>query len=562
MQSDVEKIKSRLSIVDVVSGYVDLKPAGARMKGLSPFTREKTPSFFVSPDQGYYHCFSTDQGGDIFSFIQSIEGLDFPGALKFLADRAGVELTGFKGSSGKKDEMTALYEVLEAAKNFFIARYKVASAAQHFAGKRGIHPELVDRFDIGYAPDDWRQLEEDLGKKFSTEVLLQAGLIKQKNQSTYDTFRDRLMFPIKDIAGRVVGFSGRRLDGEKTAKYLNSPETPVFKKGEVLFGLYEGRQVIKQLDFAILVEGQIDLVLVHGVGSANAVASSGTAFTSTHLQKIKRYTNNILLALDSDSAGLKAGLKVCEMAYREDMNVKTIILPAESDPADVIQSDPSSWNKLIKEAVSFPEYLTRHAKEKSRNASHFNETISKVLIPLINMIKSPIKQRYELELISGISDIPIAVIQLELNLLNNTNSSNFQFKQKNLGDKKSKSSDLNITTTPEEELLKDIAIKRRWLEHYYPKISLPIIPILADELPSINEAELLSAEFRDDRTALESLKVNVRDLIIYRKVLILKAEKKKMESEKPLSIDKLNYCNQIQRQIEDLEKIVSIDDLL
>lgn len=546
MSSDVDKIKSKLSIVDVVSQYVDLKPAGNRLKGLSPFTSEKTPSFFVSPEQGYYHCFSTDQGGDIFTFIQTIEGLDFPGALKLLADRAGVELTG-NFDKGNQDQKAKLYEILETANNFFVASYKVASVAKHFASKRGINEKSIDQFTIGYAPDDWRRLHERLIEKYDENLLIEAGLVKQKNNSTYDVFRDRLMFPIRDIAGRVVGFSGRRLDSEKMAKYLNSPETPVFKKSAILYGLFEGRAIIKKLDFAILVEGQIDLVLSHQAGYQNTLASSGTAFTPQHLEIIKRYTNNLLLAFDSDQAGLKASIKVAEMAYRSDMVVKVIVMNDGEDPADIIKNDPNEWKQKIKQAVFLPEYLAERAKTKSRNETQFMTAISRVIIPLIKLVNSPIQQQFLLEKISSITDIKLKILEKELQQVKLKSSAGAL-----------KSSTSSITTLDRsqvntiKDLVRDIALKRHWLKHHYPKESLLDLPFPETDLPELTSKDLLAIDYKDLRTAKSSYEISIKDWIILDQKTKIDEQIQIIQQKDQKSAQDLNDLHRLIKQREDL----------
>ena len=332
-QSDVDKIKSRLSIVDVVSPYVDLKPAGSRLKGLSPFTSEKTPSFFVSPEQGFYHCFSTDQGGDMFKFIQTMEGLDFVGALKLLADKAGVELTNTKSSDST--DKKPLYDALERAAQFFESAYRESTAAQHLVSGRGITDEEVMRFRIGYAPDDWRRLHETLSADFSDQVLFDAGLIKQKNNSTYDVFRDRVMFPIRDIAGRVVGFSGRRLDGDSAAKYLNSPETAVFRKGSELYGLYESKKCGEKHSKLLLVEGYMDVIALAQMGIRNAVATLGTATSVRHLTRMFRQVSEVVFCFDGDDAGNSAAWRALEttLPLMEDgRQVKFLFLPFVFQP--------------------------------------------------------------------------------------------------------------------------------------------------------------------------------------------------------------------------------------
>lgn len=550
MKSDVDRIKERLSIVDVVSPYVKLKPAGSRLKGLSPFKQEKTPSFFVSPEQGYYHCFSTDQGGDIFSFVQSIEGLDFSGALKFLAEKAGIELTN-SYSKQNRDEKTKIYDCLEAAQEFFVGRFNQATVAKSFTDRRGISQSMVELFTIGYAPDDWRQLYDVLSKKFDDDTLLQAGLIKVKNNSTYDLFRDRVMFPIRDIAGRTVGFSGRRLDDENIAKYLNSPESPVFKKSQVLFGFYEGRQSIRQLDFTIIVEGQIDLVLAHQAGSTNAVASSGTAFTAKHLQIIKRYSDNVLLALDSDSAGIKAAVKIAEAAYREGMTVKSIVLADDSDPADVISDSIEKWHQLIKESISLPELLTRKAKKTARNETNFITTLRKVIIPLVSLITSPIERNTELQKIAAASDVPATVLESELKSVQVANKKQYSSVAEaalvNPGPVKSR-----VKLDSKEKILASLADKVTILQQHFPEIIIPVLPVPISDLPQPDTANLLGRDIKGDKQIVREIKQLIFDYHLLLKSEQIQAQLTILESKPEKNISDINEINQLRKKLEDL----------
>lgn len=293
MASDtVQKIKERLSIVDVIAPYVKLTKAGKYYKGLSPFNKEKTPSFYVNTDRQSYFCFSSGQGGDMFTFVEKMEGLDFKGALKVLAEKAGVEIVYEKGAkdSGKIDR---LRDAVARAESFFTRSLSEESAAYQYALKRGLTKENIAHWGLGYAPDAWRGLLEELSAAgFSLQELQAAGLVKEadgKSGTWYDRFRNRLMFPIRDAAGRTVGFTGRALDPDNEAKYLNSPETELYKKSEVLFGMDRAKDAIRTRGFAILVEGQFDLLMLHQIGFQNTIALSGTALTPFHLSLIKRY---------------------------------------------------------------------------------------------------------------------------------------------------------------------------------------------------------------------------------------------------------------------------------
>ncbi|OHA86334.1 MAG: DNA primase, partial [Candidatus Zambryskibacteria bacterium GWB1_40_5] len=281
MSSSVDQIKSKIDIVSLISSYIKLEKAGTNYKGRCPFHNEKTPSFFVSPDRGSYYCFGCQAKGDIFTFVQEFEGLDFIGSLKVLADQAGVVLESY--NVGEKTEKQRLHSVLEQAVFFYQKKFSDNKEAQDYLKNRGVSEKTIKDFRIGFAPADWRELFDYLsGREIGEKDMLAVGLIKQKEGTTsyYDTFRGRIMFPINDSSGRPVGFSGRILvSDDKSPKYLNSPETVLFNKSEILFGLDKAKKDIRLRDYSILVEGQMDLIMLHQIGMTNAVASSGTALT-------------------------------------------------------------------------------------------------------------------------------------------------------------------------------------------------------------------------------------------------------------------------------------------
>jgi len=356
MSTDVEKIKERLDILDVVGSYVELKKAGGTYKARCPFHNERTPSFTVSPERGTFYCFGCHAKGDIFSFVEQIEGLDFKGALKLLAERAGIPLE--KSDPKSKGEHERLYAILESAKTFFAGNLSKAAQVKEYLAKRGIKEETLREWAIGFAEDEWRSLYDHLKKmKFSDIELEQAGLVKHKDADEaasssiryYDAFRGRVMFPLFDASGRVVGFSGRTLSTDPTTpKYINSPETALFNKSELLYGLHKAKSAIRKKDYSILVEGQMDLILSHQAGYANTVAASGTALTHQHLARLKKLSPRIVMAYDSDNAGLAAAQKNSRLALQLGLEVKISSLPKGSDPADLILSEPKAYADALR----------------------------------------------------------------------------------------------------------------------------------------------------------------------------------------------------------------------
>ena len=424
MSDTVQKIKERLSIVDVVGPYVKLTRAGKYWKGLSPFTKEKTPSFFVTPDRGLYHCFSTGKGGDMFSFIEEMESVDFKGALKILADKAGVEIV--HEAPGVKSERDQVYAALEAAVEYFRTTLTTRPDVREYLFKRGIDDALVHHWRIGYAPKDWSLLKDALIKKgFSEHILELAGLIKKadstdgagKGARTYDRFRGRIMFPLFDPSGRPIAFSGRIFEDDVAhpqAKYLNSPEGPLFDKSRALYGIQDAKNGIRELGCAMLVEGQVDLLLSHAVGFRNAVATSGTAFTLSHAEILKRYSQNILLAYDGDQAGINATHRAALILLPLGMNVKVVALPAGVDPADLIGKDADAFKSRVKSAEPVVDFFVSHLKRTLTDERKQKLEVGKVVLPLVAAIDNALDQAHFVTRIAESLGVDAAAVTTEL----------------------------------------------------------------------------------------------------------------------------------------------------
>lgn len=392
----VAQIKERLIIQDIVAPYVKLRKAGRSLVGLCPFHKEKTPSFHVSPERGTWHCFGCGEGGDGFTFIEKIEGVDFKGALKLLAEKAGVTLEYRRGGGRTDNERgERLREAMNRACEWYATQFP-GSPAEAYAAKRRLTGESVHAWRLGYAPEAWRLLLEALAEDgFTVEELLAAGLIKEadgKPGTYYDRFRNRLIFPIRDIAGRVVAFTGRALAADEPAKYLNSPETELYHKSEVLFGIDRAKEAIRARGFTILVEGQMDVLLAHQAGFQNAVALSGTALTSRHLRLLKRYSENLMLVLDPDPAGFKATARSAELALTEGLRVKAVRLPEGKDPADLASEDPGEFTNRIKDAKPVVDFFLAELARREKDQHRLVRAARGVVIPLVAATRSPMEQ--------------------------------------------------------------------------------------------------------------------------------------------------------------------------
>lgn len=417
MSSVIEEIKSRLNIVDVAQGYLKLEKAGGNFKACCPFHNERTPSFFISPSRQTYHCFGCNKGGDVISFVEEVEGLDFKGALKVLADRAGVTLT--HESIAAKDERDALFSALELATKFYEAVLPKFPEAVAYLSSRGLNPDTIKKFRIGFAPDEWRSLGDFLTKKRIPEsVMEQAGLIVRSPKGFYDRFRGRLMFPIADSSGRVIAFSGRILKEEAgktlgasaSAKYVNSPETEVFHKSRALFGFSVARDAIRREDACVLVEGQMDLILSHQAAVVNTVASSGTALTREHLEAIKRFSKNIILAFDADDAGIAAARRAVELALSQDMSVRIARLPKGMDPADLVRKNPALWVEAVKNAKQVIDFYLELLPEMHTEKAELRAKVSEIAVPFVSLLNSPIDQGHyvsEIAKLLGVKEDPV-----------------------------------------------------------------------------------------------------------------------------------------------------------
>lgn len=391
----VEQIKDRLDIVDLISSYIKIEKAGINWKARCPFHNEKSPSFFVSSTRQSFYCFGCGAKGDIFSFVEKIEGLDFKGALETLASRAGVELKNIPVEAGVAEEKDKLFEIMEETTKVYEKELAADKKALDYLKNRGLDPVSISKWRLGLALDEWRNLYTFLTNKgFQKEEMLMAGLIKKvpEEDKYYDTFRGRIMFPISDSVGRVIAFSGRTIkkEDEKTPKYLNSPETKLFYKSEVLYGFHIAKNFIRKLDYAVLVEGQMDLVMSHQAGVSNTVAASGTALTELHLNKIQKLSNRVIMAYDSDSAGEKAAMRSGILALSLGMEVKIAPLKEGEDPASVIKEDPEAWKKALRESVHIIDFALNRALQKSGREA--TKAVLNEVLPLISLLKSEIEK--------------------------------------------------------------------------------------------------------------------------------------------------------------------------
>jgi DNA primase len=426
MTNHVEEIKNKLDIVDIVSSYINLQQASGNFRANCPFHNEKTPSFMVSREKQIWHCFGCDKGGDLISFVEEYEGIDFKEALKILADKANVPLTGF--SSQKKEDNSLLYEInKEAAKFFHNILEQDTDASQKvlkYLDKRKVKKGSIIDWQLGLSPESWDGLLRYLVTEgYKEDDIFKAGLIvKKKDGSGYvDRFRKRLMFPISDTGGRVVAFTSRTLTGivydeeEFGGKYINSPQTPIYDKSKTLYGWHLAKDTIRQKKYLIVVEGNMDVIAAHQTSAKNTVAVSGTALTLDHIKLIKRYANNAILAFDGDAAGSRASFRSIALCWQEDMNVKILVLPKGKDPADIIKSNPDQWLQFIKDSIPVMDYYFKRIFQAIdiNRADHKKVAVQK-LLPIIKYLKTAIEQVHYLKILADKLNIPYDILKKDL----------------------------------------------------------------------------------------------------------------------------------------------------
>lgn len=406
MASPVEQIKEKLDIVDVVASYLKLEKAGTNFKARCPFHNEKSPSFYVSPGRQTYHCFGCNRGGDVFTFVEEFEGIDFRGALKVLADRAGIDLSHERPDGKTKTEKEELYRLLDEATKHFEKNLRDDSKAIDYLKGRGVTGETAARFRIGYAKNEWRDLYDVLKKKgFTDPQIEKAGLAIRSTKGYYDRFRGRVMFPIAESSGRIVAYSGRILPGITTegdkepAKYVNSPETELFNKSKILFGFDKAKTEIRKADTCIIVEGQMDLVMSHQAGVANVVAASGTALTEEHVHLIARLADRIVFAFDSDAAGVNAAKRGIDIALAAGLEVRVAALSKEKDPADVIAKDPEAWKQMVGKTTGIIDFLLAAYPKHDERA--YQKQITEAVLPYVARIPNSIDRAKAVAKIAG-----------------------------------------------------------------------------------------------------------------------------------------------------------------
>ena len=417
MNDAKEEVRARLNIEDVISEYVQLKRAGRNLKGLSPFTDERTPSFMVSPEKQIWHDFSSGKGGDIFTFVMLVEGMDFRQSLEHLARKAGVDLSLFSHGDGRTAKRRArAREALKLAANFYQQNLVKNSAALKYAvKKRRLNRQTIGDFVIGYAPDRGDALTKALEKRgFSRRELADAGLV---NRFGGDLFRGRMMVALSDGSGEVVGFTGRIIrDDPRAPKYLNTPQTLLFDKSRHIFGLYQAKEAIRKSDVAVIVEGNLDVVSSHQAGVKNVVATAGTAMTLQHLKALSRLAGRIRVAFDGDRAGVSATERAINLAQEIGVELEVVSLPDDvKDPDELIQKDPALWQAAVERAQPAVDWvIARHAEMENLATAEGKRRFSTTALRIVRGLKDPVEQEHYLAVISKKTGASITALKAKL----------------------------------------------------------------------------------------------------------------------------------------------------
>ena len=511
----VEEIKSRLAIEDIIGEYVELKRAGRNFKGLSPFTSEKTPSFMVSPEKQIWHDFSSGKGGNIFSFVMEMEGLDFKGALEQLARKSGVDLDQYRSSNYKQNSKfkERLYTCLEAAAKYYQHSLKNNNKAlEYVIKKRSLQKDTLLTFRIGYSPNSGDALCRYLaGKGYSDEEIKKAGLGNVYRGNMGDMFRGRLMIPLMDSFGKVIGFTARQLENqENSPKYINTPSTLLYDKSRHVFGLHLAKELIRKKEFCVVVEGNMDVIASNQASVKNVVATAGTAMTVQHLKEISRFASDIRLSFDQDRAGLTAAERTVILANQLDLELKVITIPSGKDPDDLIQKDPKQWQKIIDQPEYAMDWLVDYyVKQTDLVSGSGKKSFAGKIMPIINKITDAVEREHYKQHVANLLGVSSSILKSQIE----SAGTNVVYKKAKKVQKVSKSqADIEKT----EKQFMSIALMQPSLRLYIEKIT--------PEMLNSEPAKQLLPILQDNKDRAEDVLEGIKDVQIvvdYGKVVSL-----------------------------------------
>jgi DNA primase len=411
----VDEIKSRLTVEDVVAEYVQLKRAGRNLKGLSPFQAEKSPSFVVSPEKGIWHDFSSNKGGNMFSFVMEMEGTDFRGALEILARKAGVDLEAYGKTRSNSKFKERLGEALELASNFFMQNLKGnPGSVEYLVGKRKFTKQTIMDFRLGYAPMTDDGLVSALKKRgFTDDEIIKAGLATMRYRGLGDMFRGRVMVSLMDQMGNVIGFTARQLvDDPNSPKYFNTPQTLLYDKGRHVYALSQAKEAIRASKYVVVVEGNLDVISSHQVGVRQCVATAGTAITESHLKALSKFTSDIRLCFDQDGAGLAATERAIEIAQGLDIKLSVIDVVGVKDPDELIQKDPALWQEAVTKPIYAMDWLIERCKKfYDVSTASGKRQYSDHIMRAIRKLGDDVEREHYLDTLARLTDVSVSAIR-------------------------------------------------------------------------------------------------------------------------------------------------------
>lgn len=476
-----DEVKQRLSVEDVIGDYLELKRAGRNWKAISPFTSEKTASFMVSPEKQIWHDFSSNKGGDIFTFVMEVEGVEFREALEILARKANVDLSQYQRKGGSNSNLKKrLGEANQLAAQFYhLCLSKKPEALDYIKTKRRFSVATIRQWQLGYSPDDGKSLLSFLVKRgFNTTELSKAGLITQRRGGFGDMFRGRIMIPLSDGQGNVVGFTARLLkDDPQAPKYFNTPQTLIYDKGRQVFGFHHAKEQIRKQDSTVLVEGNLDVISSHQAGVKNVVAAAGTAMTADHLRSLSRLSPNVNLAFDADEAGLKATERAIPIAQATGVNLGIITLPKQAkDPDDLIQKDPKLWEQAVNQPEDAVTWILHHyTKLFDKNTAAGKRQISTKALAVIAGLDDPVEREHHIKNLAAALEISVtALVQ--------------KFRQRKQPIKRLKTVNVK-TATPDETMFEDDFLA---LNLVYPAVRDSLKPLLGKHFHTDDRQQLFT----------------------------------------------------------------------
>lgn len=507
-----DEIKQRLSVEEVVGDYLPLKRAGRNLKALSPFTSEKTPSFMVSPEKQIWHDFSSNKGGDIFTFVMEMEGVDFVGAMEILARRANVDLSQYQRGDGRvrkqKERILEAHQL--AAKYYHATLAKNKTALSYVIKERGYSKQIISEFEIGYAPKKGDALSTFLAKKgFSTKEMRDSGLLAARGKRNLDMFRGRIVLPLKDGQGRTVGFTGRVLD-DGLPKYLNTPQTLVYDKSSNVYGLSQAKEAIREDKFVVIVEGNLDVVAAHMAGTKNVVAVAGTAMTRRHLTQLGRLAEDVRLAFDADEAGFNATLRAIPMAQESGASLSIINIKGGKDPDDIIKASPARWKAMIKRSQYVVDWVieqleTRYDLSSAKGKREFSSQALQVITGLADAVE---KDHYVEELANKLN-ISANALREKLDKTPD--------KSPRLGKRKPKGEDPEAHVSTYQDLLIGLMMR-------YPDVREGLEQVKAEQFQEKWRQDLVRYLLKTDRKPLLKTPKNLQEYDTYVNIALLRTE--------------------------------------